>query len=456
MGMIGCTLCQQDVSGLSAKLRVSSLRDESLLFNSIGLKLTVSNTGPAISTNGLTLRYYFTPDSTNTQVIDCTWFDANCSNVSMSIKPLTKSCADATLFGEIRINSNSTLSPGASFDVRGSITGGLLTYNYSNDYSRASGILFASETQTVTLYQDGKLVWGTPPCGCGNGALDAGESCDHGGESAACNSNCTWTSCGDGIINVTAGENCDNGAPNLLCSPQCHSTGLPASAAPSLLQWLDASDPQSVRVEPKITTIYDRSGHLNHVSQANEANRPVWFPKAFGNLPAVFFDGMTHELIATSPVNNLGKGAIFIVHRVEPVGISSTLLANGWFRSGGGFSIRARNQLDGLGISLSNSSGFATTQWFLGARIGSGPPLARVTYLDWAPPLLSWTSGADSEVLNANVTYSATTNPLAIGGVGAAEPYRGFIGEVLLFDRTLTATERDSILTYLRQKWSVL
>lgn len=46
---------------------------------------------------------------------------------------------------------------------------------------------------------------------CGNGHLDIGEDCDDGGESAACDDECTLAACGDGTVNRTAGEECDDG-----------------------------------------------------------------------------------------------------------------------------------------------------------------------------------------------------------------------------------------------------
>lgn len=454
-GMNGCTACRQDVSGLANALRVSAVRDE-LLLSSLGLKLTISNSGPTVSTNGLTIRYYYTPDSGNKQTIDCTWSDVGCGNVSMSVKPLPKTCSNVTHYAEISVSANASLTSGSSFDVRGSITGGLLAfYNFGNDYSRPSGLLFPAETQAITLYQNGRLVWGIPPCGCGNGALDNGEVCDHSGESAACNADCTLAHCGDGKVNAIAGETCDGVVPSLTCNPECHSTGLPGTATSALLQWLDASQPASLQLSPRINVISDRSGKSNHVSQSILSKQPIWFPNAFGSLPAIFFDGVNHELAAASSVNDAGHGSIFIVHRVDPVGITATLVANGWFGSGGGFAVRTRAQLDGLGISLGASSGFATTQWTLGARSGNGPPTPRATYLAWEPPNFAWASGADSESLTASVTYASTSNPLALGGISTEEPYRGWIGELMLFDRMLSTSDRDAILTYLRQKWSV-
>ncbi len=57
--------------------------------------------------------------------------------------------------------------------------------------------------------------------GCGNGVVDGGEECDDGGESAACNADCTAARCGDAQVNAAAGEACDDGAETATCNADC-------------------------------------------------------------------------------------------------------------------------------------------------------------------------------------------------------------------------------------------
>jgi hypothetical protein len=57
---------------------------------------------------------------------------------------------------------------------------------------------------------------------CGNGVLDAGESCDPPADAAcpgACQPDCTCATCGDGLVNAP-GEECD-GADDALCPGTC-------------------------------------------------------------------------------------------------------------------------------------------------------------------------------------------------------------------------------------------
>jgi hypothetical protein len=70
---------------------------------------------------------------------------------------------------------------------------------------------------------------GDIPDTCGNGAVDVGEECDDGEESASCNKDCTTAICGDGKLNVTAGEDCEgevayDNVSCLECAFECDST----------------------------------------------------------------------------------------------------------------------------------------------------------------------------------------------------------------------------------------
>jgi cysteine-rich repeat protein len=58
---------------------------------------------------------------------------------------------------------------------------------------------------------------------CGTGTLDpdSGEECDEGGNTATCDSDCTFVDCGDGHVNTAAGEECDDAGPSPTCDANC-------------------------------------------------------------------------------------------------------------------------------------------------------------------------------------------------------------------------------------------
>ena len=56
---------------------------------------------------------------------------------------------------------------------------------------------------------------------CGNGVVDAGETCDDSGESATCDADCSVVACGDGMTNATAGEACDDSGESATCDADC-------------------------------------------------------------------------------------------------------------------------------------------------------------------------------------------------------------------------------------------
>ena len=56
---------------------------------------------------------------------------------------------------------------------------------------------------------------------CGDGVVDDGEECDDGGESAACDVDCTFAECGDETLNITAGEDCEP-PDGKCCDGSCH------------------------------------------------------------------------------------------------------------------------------------------------------------------------------------------------------------------------------------------
>ncbi len=112
---------------------------------------------------------------------------------------------------------------------------------------------------------------------CGDGVVNGEDDCDDGGESAACNADCTLAECGDGYVNSLAGEACDEGAQNgavMLggCSEQCQPTSkyelvmsMDAAGTVTDGSWSDAYERVVTNMEDCVLRFDNRIATARHI-----------------------------------------------------------------------------------------------------------------------------------------------------------------------------------------------
>ena len=129
----------------------------------------IVNTGTsAVPLSSLTMRYWFTNNNASDPLeFDCDWAQVNCSNISGKFVVLSTPLAHANTYLEIGFTAAAgSIGPGQS---SGEIQTRIHHAAYSNfdttqSYSFISDPSFVyKDTQTVTLYQNGALIWGTEP-----------------------------------------------------------------------------------------------------------------------------------------------------------------------------------------------------------------------------------------------------------------------------------------------------
>lgn len=129
----------------------------------------VANTSAsAVPLSSLTMRYWFTNESPSDPLeFDCDWAQLNCSNITARFVVLSPARSSANTYVEI------SFSAGAGSVAAGQNSGEIQTrvhhvnwsnFNTTETYSFISDPSFVYEdTQTVTLYQNGALIWGVEP-----------------------------------------------------------------------------------------------------------------------------------------------------------------------------------------------------------------------------------------------------------------------------------------------------
>jgi hypothetical protein len=129
----------------------------------------ILNTGTtAVPLSSVTMKYWFTNEApADPLVFACDWAQVNCSNVTSQFVSLSTPAAKANMFVQIGFTAAAgSLAPGQS---TGEIQTRVHHENWSNfdtteTYSFISDPSFVyKDTQTVTLYVNGVLVWGTEP-----------------------------------------------------------------------------------------------------------------------------------------------------------------------------------------------------------------------------------------------------------------------------------------------------
>jgi hypothetical protein len=156
----GTTDCKLKVQYECRQNGLGALKEMSFL-------LKVVNTGTtAIPLSAITMRYYFTIDSTATQQADCDSLTVNCNSVSFAFKTVTPAKPTADRYLEVGFTGAGSIAPGAEsgeIGIRIHDQANLATYMQGNDYSFFSTGANYTDRMETPGYAGGIKVWGTEP-----------------------------------------------------------------------------------------------------------------------------------------------------------------------------------------------------------------------------------------------------------------------------------------------------
>jgi cellulose 1,4-beta-cellobiosidase len=166
---------QSSSGGVSAALSDSGLKvqdrshDNDNPDNTLYALYQIINTGTAsVPLSSLTMRYWFTNETpADPLVFECDWAQVGCNNITSKFVTLPSSATKANMYLEIGFTAAAgSIAPGQG---SGEIQTRVHHVNWSNfittdSYSFISDPSFVyKDTQTVTLYLNGVLVWGVEP-----------------------------------------------------------------------------------------------------------------------------------------------------------------------------------------------------------------------------------------------------------------------------------------------------
>jgi hypothetical protein len=216
---------------------------------------------------------------------------------------------------------------------------------------------------------------------------------------------------------------------------------------PSCILWLDAMDNSTITQSSNLVSAWrDKSGRGNNAIQGTSTNQPSINLNTINGLPAIAFNGSS-----SSMTGNLTGFS----------GQPYSIFTAGQRRSSAAFNYLFSSPT--VAVNL----GWRTTnelyhQIYTGA-INTITALTVPAYTTPIPSIIAGTQSTNTRTLYFNSTTVSATSSLANDNTGATQFSLGFfnvymnidLGEVLVFNRVLSASEVTAITRYLSNKWGV-
>lgn len=230
---------------------------------------------------------------------------------------------------------------------------------------------------------------------------------------------------------------------SLFTNTNCSSGGSPGDGA-SIACWADKS----------------RNGN-NMISGSN----PTYSLASINGKNSVFFNS-SNSFLSSTHVNGFASEnsstAFFVARTAGAVSADATLLEGGDADSSSGMCYTAMGQLGFLHRSPWGSSGGDNAYSTANSLSYNNTFLVSAIRDGSAGTQTAWTNGTSGSVLTslAAPAQPAGTMIFTLGrdgskANGAGYNLNGNIGEVILYNRALSSTERVSIENYLKSKWSI-
>lgn len=193
----------------------------------------------------------------------------------------------------------------------------------------------------------------------------------------------------------------------------------------------------------------DLSGNNNHSTQSTAASRPQYVTSAFSGKGGVYFDGSNFYLSASvKPITT--DQAIFIVFAHNSPSADATLLS----ASTGAYShIKVTNTPNIK--TCYNDAGCTGAEITDSTSLTAGTPYI-VTLVSDGMNQYSFLNETAFSPIPSYAVGSAPTDNYKIGAVvGNTQNFKGMIGEIVIYNQSISQTERQLIITKLKQKWGV-
>lgn len=210
--------------------------------------------------------------------------------------------------------------------------------------------------------------------------------------------------------------------------------------------WLDAADATTITESGGLVSNWaDKSGN-GIAMTASGTSRPTTGTRTINSKNALDFDGTTDILSSTSTLNDIATNSAvtgFFVLQVD----AYTASAKAIFASGTNLRLNEINTGGGR-FSFVNDDGGSDT-------VNSSSATTATTYAlmlrhEGGNIYISRDGGAESSAASGDTATMTSTIQIS-----ESNAFDGILGEVLFYNRALTANEIATVTAYLKSKWGI-
>lgn len=251
-----------------------------------------------------------------------------------------------------------------------------------------------------------------------------------------------------------------------LFSARALTNSSPVASTKNLVAWWESTSEKSFNISETgnnltISTWYDINPQSSSLRNATTStNKPTYSEKNRSGLPMLYFNGSAYFNIPNYTVpNGDADYTVFFVTSTTSSGGRKTVLC------GGTWGVTDISLFRYFGTVIENYTGSASVR---NQYESSGSPNPKVEEIHIHSFTYSFKNssnrfatvhlnGALRQLKTLNTTGSKNTGSISDNYIGfrGTEPMQGYIGEIIIFDRALTNSERKSIEGYLSQKWGI-
>lgn len=240
---------------------------------------------------------------------------------------------------------------------------------------------------------------------------------------------------------------------------------------PSLNLWYDASVSNALYIQNSSGTAptngqavkswIDKQGNGRNADQATSNRQPTWQASQQNGLGTLKFDG-SNDTLTLNPIAwalSLPGQTTYVVAKLAAIADQMHVCAT----NTGGFTFNISGTSwaieTGGAIAVSGQTANTTNYCYMGQIFDGTQTNANITLQNNARVKFRYNGVQQSLTFstNANTTTSGSANTLNVASddAGNANFLNGYIGELMIWTRTLTATEIAQVEAYLKNKWGI-